>query len=98
MAQMLLEKPISEAKRIGYTVQGYADLEERLHEIREQIRPAMQNIVTRYEEDPTLRSVILGGLPAEGSYHRGSLIGIASESRGGQRDIPLSASGELFYW
>ena len=98
MAQMLLEQPIREANRIGYTVQGYTGLEERLHEIREQIRPVMQNIVTRYEDDPTLRGVILNGLPAEGSYHRGSLISIASESMGGQRDIPLSASGELFYW
>lgn len=98
MAQMLLEQPIREAIRNGYDVKVYLGLEEKLHEIRAQICPVMRDIVTRYEDDPVLRDTILEGLPAEGSYHRGSLISIASESSGGQRDIPLSASGELFYW
>jgi geranylgeranyl pyrophosphate synthase len=98
MAQMLLAKPINEAIRNGYVVKGYAGLEERLHDIRKQIQPVMRELVTKYESDPALRKTILAGIPEEGSYHRGSLISITSESRGKHRDIPLSAAGELFYW
>lgn len=98
MAQMLLEQPMKVALRIGHNIEGYASLEAKLHEIREQILPEMKRILTSYESDPQLRKIILNGIPREGSYHRGSLISIASESKGKHRDISLATAGELFYW
>lgn len=98
MAQMLLETPIHEAHRRGYVTEGYFDLEERLHEIKDQIRSEMRDIVNQHEKDPKLKDMILNSIPTEGSYHRGALISITSSSNGHSRDIHLSAAGELFYW
>lgn len=98
MAQMLLEKPMQEAVRLGHNTKEYSSLESELHKIKEEITPEMGQIVNNYESDPELRKIILDGIPKEGSYHRGSLISIASESNCKPRDTALASAGELFYW
>lgn len=98
MAQMLLEQPMKAAIRIGYNCSEYSELEQKLHEVREKIAPEMRRIVRNYEDDSSIRKIILDGIPKEGSYHRGSLIAISSGATGGKEDISLAAAGELFYW
>ncbi|RJQ18108.1 hypothetical protein C4573_00090 [Candidatus Woesearchaeota archaeon] len=98
MAQMLLEQPMKEARSIGHHIGAYSDLETKLHELREQIGREMHKMVKQYEPDAKLQELILNSIPVEGSYHRGALISIVSESRGNERNISLSATGELFYW
>lgn len=98
MAQMLLEQPIQAGIRMGHLAQDYVLLGNKLHRLQEKIAPEMRRIIDHYELNPDMRNLMLSSIPPEGSYHRGSLISIASESQGKPRAISLAAAGELFYW